>query len=135
MVRELQRSTPHQQIVTQLNAALSVLRSIAGIEMQRLQDTAQRLLDAGRYIPLDAPIMRQATAYQSSVGLPPQDSIIYATIAADLRMRPSPEVKYFLSKNWRDFRAPDILSELRFLGCHYVASFDEALMLIRSQMP
>ncbi|WIG60949.1 MAG: hypothetical protein OJF49_003697 [Ktedonobacterales bacterium] len=133
MLRQLQRSSPHQQTVTELASAPALLGSIARKETDRLQETVRRLLDCGIYLQMDGTSFSAALAYQSRFGLSPQDSIIYATVIADLQRRASQGDKCFISRNWKDFRDPDILAELRSYHCSFAESFDEGLARITAQ--
>lgn len=132
-LRQLHRSKPHQQAISTILAAPAILSSIAQIEADRLRDTVQRLLASGTALHLDSAAFSGAVTYQSLYQLASQDSIIYAVVLADLRARPTGEPKVFISRNWRDFRSPDILAELQSHNCVYAESFDEGLALINAQ--
>lgn len=132
-LRQLQRSRPHQQAISTILTAPAILSSIAQIEAARLHDTVQRLLASGTALHLDSAAFSGAVADQSLYQLAPQDSIIYAVVVADLRARPSGESNVFISRNWKDFRSPDILAELQSHNCAYAESFDEGLALINAQ--
>lgn len=107
-VRELRSSKPHEEIVIQLQAVPAILTNIVNKEFSLLQSTVKRLLLAGKLIELNSAIYEQATGYQFFFGLSPQDSIIYASVIADLTGRERKEPKYFISRNWKDFRDVNI---------------------------
>ncbi|HEX6797126.1 MAG TPA: hypothetical protein VF116_05350 [Ktedonobacterales bacterium] len=132
-LRQLQRSKPHQPAISTILTAPAILSSVAQIEADRLRGTVERLLASGTALHLDSAAFNGAVAYQLLYQLAPQDSIIYAVVVADLRARPSGESKVFISRNWKDFRSPDILAELQSHNCAYAESFDEGLALINAQ--
>jgi predicted nucleic acid-binding protein len=130
MLRQLQRSEPHKQIVTDLQPVPIILTTIVKTEFDLLQSTVNRLLNVGKSIEIDGPGFRQALIFQRNLGLSPQDSIIYAAVIADLQNRPFQEDKCFISRKWKDFRNPAIKSELESYNCRYAESFGEGLDLL-----
>ena len=133
MLRQLQRSAPHRATVSTMSGMPGALAGIARLESDRLQETIRRLLDAGTCLRLDGATFHEAMAAQPRFDLSPQDSVIYAVMIADLRTRPPGEPKCFISRNWKDFRNPDILNELRTYQCVYAESFAEGLAIITAQ--
>ena len=80
MLRQLQRSKPHEQVVYNLQPVPKTLVDIASKEFNLLQSTVKRLLAVCKVIELSSAIYEQAIVYQFMFGLSPQDSIIYASI-------------------------------------------------------
>jgi predicted nucleic acid-binding protein len=130
MLRQLQRSEPHKQVVSDLQPVPIILTAIVKTEFDLLQSTVNRILNVGKLIEIDAASFGQALLYQSNLDLSPQDSIIYSAVIADLQKRPLQEKKCFISRNWKDFRNPAIKSELESYNCRYAESFGEGLDLI-----
>lgn len=134
MVRQLQRSEPHKQVVTDLLPIPNMLTNLAKTETNLLQSTVKRLFQVSRAIETNAAIFEQALVYQFLFELSPQDSIIYATVITDLRRKPRNEIKYFISRNWKDFRDFSIKYELESYNCQYVENFEDGLSLIQSSI-
>ena len=130
MLRQLQRSEPHKQVVSELQPVPIILTAIVKKEIDLLQSTVNRLLHVGKSIEIDGASFRQALIYQRNLDLSPQDSIIYAAVIADLQKRSHQEDKCFISRNWKDFRNPAIKSELDSYNCRYAESFGEGLNII-----
>ena len=130
MLRQLQRSEPHKQVVSDLEPVPIILTAIVRTEFDLLQSMVNRLLIVGKSIEIDEASFKQALMYQRSLALSPQDSIIYAAVITDLQRRPHQEDKCFISRNWKDFRNPAIKSELELYNCRYAESFGEGLSFI-----
>jgi hypothetical protein len=67
-----------------LEPVISVLESAHVRQIDLLHSTFDQLLSIGRCISIDVSNFREALACQDSLGLSPQDSIIYATMVSDL---------------------------------------------------
>ncbi len=130
MLRQLQRSEPRKQVVSDLQPVPIILTTIVKKEIDLLQSTVDRLLNVGKSIEIDGASFKQALMYQRNLDLSPQDSIIYAAVITDLQKRSHQEDKCFISRNWKDFRNPDIKSELESYNCRYAESFGEGLSYI-----
>jgi hypothetical protein len=90
------------------------------------------LLDVGRPVGIDESVFRQALTYEKHYGLAPQDAIIYSAIVADLKGSAPVEPKCFISRNWKDFRDPEIESELAAYNCRYLEDFATGLDFVRN---
>ncbi len=126
---QLKRSIPHKPIVSSLEKVPAILVDIKKKEMDSLENIVGRILKAGRHIELNSRIFKNAIKYESTYGLSPQDSIIYASVITDLLKRPPKDKKYFVSRNWKDFRKTN--EELKRYNCQYIESYDHVLDLIR----
>jgi predicted nucleic acid-binding protein len=126
-LRDLQRSAPHQGEALLVANAVIGLANIAGREYTRLNSVIQRLLAAARVIELNGSRFALALADQPRYGLSPQDSIIYASVVSDLQMHQPADPKCFITRNSRDFDAPDIVAELDGYNCRLFFSFEEGL--------
>lgn len=132
--RQLQRSQPHRKTASKLQPLPLVLAEIEGEEFNYLESAVERLLQVGKPIEMDSSIFKQALHYERYYGLSPQDSIIYSAIIASLQRRDPNDNKCFTSRNWKDFRDPDIISELKSYNCVYEESFNDALRLVQSTL-
>lgn len=88
-LRDLARSASHQERVQAMKPTSDLLLNVAKQELDGLQSTIARLLLAGRTIPLTSSVFIAAQTYQTSYGLSPQDSIIYASVISDLPLHPT----------------------------------------------
>lgn len=132
MLRQLERSEPHKQVVSDLQPIPIILTDIVKKEFELLQLTVNRVLKVGKGIEIEITKFSQALAYQDSLALSPQDSIIYSAVIADLQQRSSEEDKCFLSRDKDAFSTNRrIKSELGSYNCRYIGSFSEGLRYIQ----
>lgn len=124
---DLRRSPAYQSEATLVANAIAGLAGIAQRESASLHNVVQRLLVSARTAELDGARFAQALIYESQYGLSPQDSIIYASVVSDLRTRPPADLKCFITRNSKDFDAPDIVTELSGYQCQLVFSFEDGL--------
>jgi hypothetical protein len=127
MAAQLQRSAPYQTESAQLSAAQAGLITITDREDARLRAVVSRLLATAQTVELEAGRFARANLYQGRYGLTAQDSIIYATLLADLATKPATEPKCFVTRNSKDFDDPDIAAELASNNCRLFFHFAEAV--------
>lgn len=133
----LQRSKPHERIKLDLEPVVNVLTDAHTRQIDLLHATFDRLLGVDINIEVDQNCFREALRYQGNLSLSPQDSIIYAAIIADLRIRSLEERKYFLSRDRRAFGNDDdrdIKKELKTYNCLYIGSFELGLDAIQHEL-
>jgi predicted nucleic acid-binding protein len=130
----LRRSMPHSTTVSAIQPVLPLLGAVGRTETDLVTSVASRLLSAGRPIPLDADCFAQSLTYRDTYGLSPQDAIVLSAVIIDLRAQELAGPKCFVSKNWRDFDAPDIRAQLAQNNCRYIEEFSGALSFVRSQL-
>lgn len=124
---DLRRSNSYQSEATLVASAVAGLASIAQREQTSLQSAIQRVLTVARRLDLSRTAFSQAQVYQARYGLSPQDSIVYATIITDLQMKSSSDPTCFITRNSKDFDAPDITAELSLYQCRLFFSFEEGV--------
>jgi len=137
-----------KQTALAIETLLDTLVIANGDEIKLLHLTVEKMLVVGRVLETDVFSFREAKSYQDTLGLAPQDSIIYATIVADLKKRTHEELKCFLSRDKQAFSAEGdatvrkrdkeiievkrrIDKELKTYECKYFSSFDNGLNYIR----
>ncbi len=133
-LQNLRRSEPYKNIMIDLEPAINALRDSHTRQLDLLHSTFDRLLGVGECIEINVSIFRAALNYQKSLNLAPQDSIIYASVVADLQSRPSEEEKCFLSRDIKAFGNDDdrsIKAELGASHCRYIGSFLQGLNFIQ----
>jgi predicted nucleic acid-binding protein len=131
-IRELERSQPHQHVVSMLRPITVALTDLERRETDLLEQTTRRLLAVGGSVGIDLPVFDQALTYQSRYGLSPLDALIYASVVSDLARRPPVQEKCFISKNRNDFGDPGIIAELQSYRCVYADSFASARTIIEN---
>src|SRR6266705_5640048 len=96
-LKEIKRSEALKHIAQSMETLVAALKQAQGNEFVPLHSVFGRMLAAGRCIEIDLSIFADALAYQGSLGLLSQDSIIYAAVINDLKKKPEEEKKCFLS--------------------------------------
>lgn len=130
----LRRSEPHKQIMLDLEPVVNILKDAHVRQIDLLHSAFERLLEAGECVDVDVTSFRNALTYQKSLYLSPQDSIIYATMIADLKKQPEKEQKCFLSRDKKAFDNDDdrsIKSELEIYNCRYIGNLMQGLAFIQ----
>ncbi len=133
--KQLSRSTPYKD-GDEFNALQSVtglLTRSAKEEELRLQQTLNQILERAQIIPLESKILIQAAKFRETLGLAPQDSIVYASIFQNLTISGSKETACFLNRNSSDFDDPDIVDTLSKYSCKVLFRFDTGFDYIKSQ--
>ncbi len=130
-MREMGRTEPYSETVENLRDLASILIRSGDDDKRRLDFTLGRILDSAAVIPLQAETLRAAIGFQGSIGLSPQDSVVYASVIDHLTAA-SPGPKCFLNRNSTDFAIPDIREELGRFDCRLITRFDDGLSYINS---
>jgi predicted nucleic acid-binding protein len=147
-LKEIKRSEALRPIAQNMETLIVALKQAQGDDFDPLHSVLARMLAAGRSIETDLSIFADALAYQASLGLLSQDSIIYAAVINDLKKRPASERKCFLSRDKSafseivDFEAKkqrkakfeageSINLELKQYNCQYMSNFENGLNFIQ----
>jgi predicted nucleic acid-binding protein len=147
-LKEIKRSETLRPIALSIETLIAALEQAQGNEFDPLHSVLRRVLAAGRSIETDLSIFADALAYQGSLSLLSQDSIIYAAVVNDLKKRLATEKKCFLSRDKNafseeiDFEAKkqrktkfdadkSINLELKQYNCQYLSSFENGLNFIQ----
>jgi predicted nucleic acid-binding protein len=131
--RELGRLQPHKSLVTLLQPLGQTLLSVERGEMDVLESTIERLLNAGTSVPMTSGVFGEARTFSKTLGISLQDAIVYASVLQDLRARDPAVEKCFISRNPKDFDDPSVTGELKKHGCRYIARFRDGLSFIKSR--
>jgi predicted nucleic acid-binding protein len=126
-IGQLARSDTLQSEVDSLRAVPNLFAKIEQREMDRLTRTVERLLATARQIALDQRSFQAAIDYQIRFGLEIEDAIILALVVADLNSPLGTGQHLFANRNLKDFDDPDVIEELRRLGCDTAHSCAEAV--------
>lgn len=147
-LKDIKRSESIKQTALDIETLLATLVIANGDEIKRLHLTVEKMLMVGRILETDVFTFREAQSYQDTLDLAPQDSVIYATMVADLKKRPHEELKCFLSRDKQAFSAEGDITvkkrnkevtevkrridkELKMYECKYFSSFGNGLNYIR----
>lgn len=129
----LQRSESYKQSMLDIQEALQVLKIVYKKQLDILHVVFSDMLTAGKCIEIDASCFADALQYQETLGLAPQDSIIYAAIISHLKESPVDEQKCFLSRDQKAFGNLDdrsIKGELAKYNCRYIGNFGQGFNFI-----
>jgi hypothetical protein len=101
-------------------------------ELDSLNNTLTRLLNISTLIPIDGIVLQGALTAQETLGLSPQDSIVYASVRSSVIA--ATEAQCFLNKNSKDFLIPQIEEEFSAHNCKLLARFSDGLSYIRNDL-
>lgn len=132
-LNELGRSKPHRAVPATFDALASVLIASAELEREGLRKTLCALLAIAEIIPLDALVLRSATAIQVEYGMSGQDSIVLASVLSHLDLA-KPTESCLLDRNSKDFDDPDVRELLETRHCRFFARFGDGLRYINARI-
>ena len=132
-MREITRSASYRGIGSQSNEYASLLVRSVDEDKQRLDETLVKVLEVSDIIPIELGAVKSAIDYQVNLDLPPQDSIVYASVMEHLRSGENGP-KCFLNRNSKDFLNPDIQDELKNYGCRLISRFADGLGFIKANL-
>lgn len=84
-------------------------------------------------LPLDAETLKSAVNWERVLEEAP-DAIVFATVLGDLDRHPVEDC-CFLNRNSKDFRIPEVESELSRFQCRLITSFQDGVSFIKSRLP
>ena len=128
---QLSRTEPYAKTVEDLGDPASILVRSGNEDKRRLDLTLDRILDCAVVIPPQGETLRDAIQFQESLGLSPQDSVVYASVMDHLSAA-SPGPKCFLNRDSKDFSIPDIRDGLERYDCRLITRFADGLSYINS---
>lgn len=128
-VRDLLRSSMHQQDAAALEPIAGILAQVGEREMDLLVSTVNRLLVTGIVIQIDQAIFRNAIRYRNDFDFSEQDATIYASVLSHLAQSRSAGPHLFISRD-KHFSDPKIASELGHHDCIFVPSFARGVELL-----
>jgi predicted nucleic acid-binding protein len=128
-IREIARSKPYSDVPARSRELMAALVDSAESERRRLREALDRIIAAGRLVPMTADVLLRADRAEKEVDLTPQDAIVYASVVVEIDADPGTP-KCFLNRNSRDFASPDIYAELRRGNCRLLPSFRDGVAYI-----
>ena len=106
-----------------------LLTTRTATQASRLFALTQQMAAEAPGPPLTAAVLAEAPTLQMAHGLAAQDALVYASVLAGLRQRPSGP-KLFVTRNNSDFEKPAIVEELQRYECRLLANFKGAADLL-----
>ena len=128
---QMARTESYAKTVEDLGNPASVLVRSGNEDKRRLDLTLGRILDCAVVIPPQRETLKDAIQFQESLGLSPQDSVVYASVMAHLPSGSS-RPKCFLNRDRKDFAMPDIREGLERYNCRLITRFADGLSYINS---
>ena len=128
---ELSRSRPLTNIAAQSQAFVAALIDTAQQDRARLERAIEDTSDVGTVLSTQTAVVHRAFEIEQSLGLSPQDSLVYATVLDHAKSLES-EPKVFVTQNANDFRIPTVEDELAHYNCKLLVAFDTAEAYVRS---
>lgn len=129
---ELARSAPYAHAASNLDGLTGLLVEAGDDELGSLNDTLTRLLNTAKLIPIDRVVLQGALTAQKTLGLSPQDSIVYASVRSSVIG--ATEAQCFLNKNSKDFLIPQIEEEFSAHNCKLLARFSDGLSYVNNDL-
>ena len=132
-LRQLLRTTPYANRIKSIQDIASLIIQSNEEERYQFMQYRERLLNVSEVIALNARILGDATRYEATHDLAPQDALVYASVITHLQ-HDAPQQACFLNRNSKDFDSPDIIDELGQLNCRMIPRFDSGYRFIQSQL-
>ncbi len=132
-LHELGRSELYRPIPEAFDRLPRTLLAAGAIERDSLRGTLDKVLLGAEIIPLNSDILERPGDYQEKLGLPANDSIVFASVMSHLE-ETFGEESCFLNRNTKDFDSPQVREMLKICGCRFFGSFDDGLSYIASRL-
>ncbi len=97
-LHQLARSKTYAERLSRFDDITALLISSADEEQGRLEDVLSKLVQVADVIPLGSDIVAESMRCQKAYDFSPQDAIVYASVVADLRVRPAGSRSCFLNR-------------------------------------
>ncbi|MGD0390916.1 MAG: hypothetical protein ABSC42_18380 [Tepidisphaeraceae bacterium] len=131
-LKELRRLAPHKRLARDLEPLPKALLSLKYSEMNALEAVTTRALNIGELINITSPLFAKARAIEATLGLSPQDAIVFASVEDHVIRQPPNIPKCFASRNSKDFDDPSLIERLELANCRYIATFADALKFVEN---
>jgi predicted nucleic acid-binding protein len=131
-LRQLTRTASYASRIQSIQDIANLIVQSNEEERNRFSQNRERILNIGEIIALTADILIEATSYEATYDLTPQDALVYASVTEHLR-RDRPQQACFLNRNSKDFDRPDIIDELQRFNCRMIPRFDHGYSFLQSQ--
>ncbi|HYU35567.1 MAG TPA: hypothetical protein VEW48_25715 [Thermoanaerobaculia bacterium] len=133
IIRQLARSEPFRTVSESSRELLAALAASGEGTRLRLEETIAALSVDATVLPLAADIAARARQEELNLSLSPSDAVVYAAVISHLE-NALPGPKCFLNRDSKGFTNPSMANKLATFGCKVIASFDNGLDFIRSEL-
>ena len=128
----MSRSRSYEASSEELRGLTSLLLQSVEEQQSTLETVLDEILGVARILPLERTTFSKAVEFQKTRSLEPQDSIVYASVIADLE-RGIGGQSSFITKNPKDFANPDIEDgDLAKYECALMTTFAAGLSHVRT---
>ncbi len=131
---QLKRTESYVSRITRVHDLANLLIQSNEEEKQRFTRNRNRIVRVAEIIPLTAPIIRKAAAYEAPYNLTSQDALVYASVVTHIDAQNQPTESCFLNRNAKDFDNPDIVDELARKNCRMIPRFDDGFQFVQTQL-
>lgn len=128
----MSRSKSYETSSKELRELTSLLLRSVEEQQRTLEAVLDEVLSAARILPLERTTFSKAVEFQKTRSLEPQDSIVYASVIADLEKEVGGH-SCFITRNPKDFANPDIEDgDLATYKCKLLTTFAAGLSHVRT---
>lgn len=124
-LQQLARSVTYADLALTLRSIKTRLIGSGGQYGESLARTVEQIVQVATVVPLNADAMKRSLAAQASYRMPPQDSVIFASVEQYLSEQ-GDGPKVFANKNERDFDCAMLRARLADFNCRLILSFSDA---------
>jgi len=132
-LRQLGRSKPYKAETDTYQTVISLFIQSGKEEKERFFQIRDRLLKVAEVIPLEKTILASAAQLQTTLGLSPQDAVVYGSVLHCMNVNSSVK-SCFLNRNFKDFSDPYIEDTLTRNNCKLLFSFKKGYDYILNQI-
>lgn len=133
-LRQLARTDTYAERLSGFGDITALLISSTDEEQRRLEGVLSRILEVADVIPLNSETMAESIRCQRKYDFSPQDAIVYASVATDLKARLAKRGSCFLNRNSKDFDDQNVVDDLANWDCRMFPRFDSGLNFVRSRL-
>ena len=124
-LRQLARTDTYTELRQTSETVTRVLAESNEEQAESLTQTIDKIVGIATVIPLDAKVLKHSLAFQLGYGLPPQDSVVFASIDQFFEEQ-GKGPKLFANKNHRDFTGGLVAGQLAKHDCKLLPKFSQA---------
>ncbi len=132
-LRELSRTKSYKNRLDSIEDIKSLIVQSSQEISENFAKYRKNLLKIAEIIPLNADILLNTASAEENYNLSPQDALVYVSVLKHLQEN-KPQEAYFLNRNWKDFKTPDIVDELQSLNCKMFDKFDGGYKFLQSKL-
>lgn len=130
---QIARTETYANRIERFRDSTALLMNVGDEEAKRLEDVRARLTKAAEVIPLDLPVLTASPQYQRTLGLSPQDALVYSSVLLHLDRVRAPQ-SCFLNRNSRDFDDQNVVDQLGSYNCKLLPKFDSGWSFIHNNV-